>query len=153
VKLRAATLEDAAAIAAIEALGATPGWDAAAVDATLRLPTTCAIVADAGGRVIGHLISAVVAGEAEILIVAVHPGERRRGIGRALLDEARARWERAGVSRAVLEVRADNDPALTLYARAGWERCGLRRRYYRDGTDAALLALDLNDGSGTATGS
>lgn len=147
MRLRGATREDAAAIAAIEALGATPGWDAAAVDATLVLPTTCAIVADDGARVVGHLISAVVAGEAEILILAVHPAERRRGVGQALLAEARDRWVRAGVTRALLEVRTDNAPALALYARAGWERCGVRRGYYRDGTDAALLAYDLADPS------
>ncbi len=49
----------------------------------------------------------------------------------------------SGRDRVLLEVRADNGPALAFYARAGFAEIDRRRRYYRDGTDAIVLELDL----------
>jgi RimJ/RimL family protein N-acetyltransferase len=71
---------------------------------------------------------------------------RRRGVGRALLDEAVA-WARAsGVRKLELHVFPHNEPAIALYESFGFEREGYRRAHYRRGdeyVDAILMALDV----------
>ena len=74
-----------------------------------------------------------------MLIVAVHPSARRRGIGSALLGIAEAAWRAEQVSEGFLEVRAENEPAIALYQGHGWQETGRRRRYYRDGADAVVM--------------
>ncbi len=90
----------------------------------------------------GFVMGRVVAGEAELLTLAVAPQERRKGLGLALLaafdDSARA----AGAESGFLEVAAANVPARALYKAAGWREVGVRRGYYRlpdGGTDDALV--------------
>jgi ribosomal-protein-alanine N-acetyltransferase len=76
--------------------------------------------------------------EVELLLLAVLPAWRRRGIARhllfALLREAAA----AGATRALLEVAAANRAAIACYAAAGFTPCGRRRDYYAPGIDAVL---------------
>jgi len=97
-------------------------------------------------RVVGFSLFRTVADEAELLLLAVLPGERRRGIGRLLLDDFldRAREER--ISRVHLEVR-DGNPAIDMYRAAGFSPVGRRRNYYHapDGNryDAITLAYQL----------
>ncbi len=92
----------------------------------------------------GFLIARVVAGEAELLTLAVDPKARKRGTGGRLVDrfltEARAR----GAESAFLEVSDQNLPAQSLYARKGFTQKAKRTGYYQtaDGrqVDALLLA-------------
>ena len=95
----------------------------------------------------GFAIWRAVAGEGELLTLAVAPPHRRLGYGASLLAEGEARLLRAGAGRAVLEVSEANAPARALYAAAGWRPEGRRPGYYRtlDGarTDALLLAKSL----------
>lgn len=128
---------DSAAIAVVEAAAAHDPWSAPRLSAQLARPTTLGWVT--GDPIVGHLLSTVAADEAEILTVAVHPTHRRRGHALALLRAAVAAWQGAGVRQGWLEVRIDNVGALALYRRAGWLDAGRRRRYYPDGTDAALM--------------
>jgi len=82
--------------------------------------------------------------EMEVLNIAVHPDLRRRGLGARLLGLALGICAGLGVRTAHLEVRTGNAPARALYARFGFVQTGLRRGYYTDtGEDAVLMALDL----------
>lgn len=90
----------------------------------------CCLVAELGGHVRGHGIMLASAGEAHILNVCVHPGVRRRGIGRALLDELMEIAVQAGAETAYLEVRPSNDGAIALYRGAGFHVVGRREDYY-----------------------
>lgn len=94
----------------------------------------------------GFLLGRLVAGEAEILTLAVDPAARRRGIGRGLLrrflDDVRLK----GAESVFLEVAASNFAALALYAQAGFLPHGRRKDYYRDGEGRALDALVLVSG-------
>jgi RimJ/RimL family protein N-acetyltransferase len=84
-----------------------------------------------------------------LMVAASH---RRRGIGRALLDQAVAWSSRVGVRKLELHVFPWNDPAIHLYESFGFEREGFRRRHYvRDGeeVDAILMAYRIPP-SGTA---
>ncbi|WP_427383752.1 ribosomal protein S18-alanine N-acetyltransferase [Janibacter sp. G56] len=82
---------------------------------------------------------------ADLMTIAVHPRARGGGRGRllleALIDVARQR----GAEHLMLEVRADNEPALALYASRGFVTLQTRRRYYQPGdVDAIVMRLDLS---------
>ena len=82
--------------------------------------------------------------EMEVLNIAVHPDLRRRGLGARLLGLALGICAGLGVRCAPLEVRTGNAPARALSARFGFVQTGLRRGYYSDtGEDAVLMALEL----------
>jgi ribosomal-protein-alanine N-acetyltransferase len=103
-------------------------------------------VAERDGGVAGFLIGRVAAAEFEILNMAVSPAHRRSGIGSKLLAFALEFSIRAGSTRAYLEVRASNGPAISLYARHGFTECGRRTRYYREPDEDALLFSRRTDG-------
>ena len=124
----------AAALAAIHAAAFPPGeqWNEAAMADLLAMPGAFGFVDERGGFVLARTAG----GEAEILTLAVTPSTRRRGIGRALLDQVLT--STAGLPM-FLEVGADNEAARTLYDAAGFVVCGRRRGYYGAGCDAILL--------------
>lgn len=127
----------AAALAAIHAAAFAPAgrWDAAAMAGLLATPGVFALIDPAGGCVLAR----VAADEAEILTLAVAPGQRRRGVGCGLLRHARARAAALGAATLFLEVSAGNGAAVALYAAAGFVACGRRLKYYPDGSDALVL--------------
>ena len=90
-----------------------------------------------------YCVYRVVVGEMHILNVAVAPGWRRRGIGRWLLGFAIGQAAGAGAGRALLEVLEGNAEARALYADLGFVRLGIRRDYYAEPLEnAVVLALD-----------
>lgn len=95
----------------------------------------------------GFLIGRVVAGEAELLTVAVDPLARRQGTGARLVAGFIAKSQERGANRVFLEVAEANIAARALYASHGFADAGRRRGYYKlpDGTleDALVLAQDL----------
>jgi ribosomal-protein-alanine N-acetyltransferase len=72
-----------------------------------------------------------IADEAHIVTLMVHPDYQRQGLGQLLLTQLlqRARWR--GLERATLEVRASNQPAISLYKKFGFQLIGQRRNYYQ----------------------
>jgi ribosomal-protein-alanine N-acetyltransferase len=112
-------------------------WDAAAISSLLVTPGVFAYAhAD------GFVLARAVAGEAEILTLAVVPQARGRGLGRALLRAAIEKAQTMGAETMFLEVGADNPSALALYAGLGFTKAGDRKGYY-DGRDALVLRLPL----------
>jgi ribosomal-protein-alanine N-acetyltransferase len=78
------------------------------------------------------------------LNIAVHPARRGEGIGRALLSECIRRAARAGASLIFLEVRAGNEAAQRLYRSMGFAFRGIRKGYYTDtGEDAVILDREV----------
>jgi ribosomal-protein-alanine N-acetyltransferase len=96
----------------------------------------------------GFLLGRVVAGEAELLTLAVAPEARRQGIARRLLAAFDARAHAAGAETAFLELSAANEAALAAYRGCGWQDAGRRRGYYRDeaGNPVDALVLRLQPG-------
>ena len=90
------------------------------------------------------LLGRAIAGEAELLTLAVAPPARRQGTARRLLAEFDAAARARGAETAFLEVAEDNAPARALYAGAGWAQVGRRPRYY-GATAALILRKDLAD--------
>jgi ribosomal-protein-alanine N-acetyltransferase len=81
----------------------------------------------------------VAAQELHINNIGVHETARRRGIGSALMQAAVAAAVRLGARAAILEVRAGNVAAQSLYRRYGFEVAGRRRQYYREPPEDAFL--------------
>jgi ribosomal-protein-alanine N-acetyltransferase len=106
---------------------------------------TLAVDCDADD-VVGFSLFRTVAGESELLLIAVLPGEQRRGVGTLLLDHFIDRAREDHVSRVHLEVR-DGNPAVEMYRSAGFSPVGRRRNYYHapggKRYDAITLACEL----------
>ena len=87
--------------------------------------------------------------EAHISTFAVHPVWRHRGIGKVLLAAMLRQAAALGALSAMLEVRAGNTAAQALYAGFGFQPVGLRKGYYKNnGEDAVLMTAERIDGSG-----
>jgi ribosomal-protein-alanine N-acetyltransferase len=98
------------------------------------------IVARSGGHVVGHAGLMFAADDGHVTTVAVDPPWQRRGVAARLLlvlfREARVR----GATDLTLEVRANNGPAQALYRRFGFAEAGIRRGYYAEsGEDAVIM--------------
>ncbi len=95
----------------------------------------------------GFAMGRAIAGEAELLTLAVHPDARRQGFGAQLLAAYEAEALAHQATESFLEVSADNVAALSLYESAGYCESGRRKGYYRhpDGhkTDALVMAKHL----------
>jgi ribosomal-protein-alanine N-acetyltransferase len=77
--------------------------------------------------------------EAQIMTIATHPDWRQRGLGEWLLLEMIAQARSQGVCSVTLEVRVSNYTARSLYTKSGFAEVGLRKRYYRDNQEDALI--------------
>jgi len=97
------------------------------------------LVAETAEGVAGYLVALDAADEGEILNLAVAPGGRRHGIGRALVDHALGSLARRGVRQVYLEVRESNAPARALYAAHGFREVGRRAQYYRRPVEDAVI--------------
>jgi ribosomal-protein-alanine N-acetyltransferase len=111
----------------------------------LRALSLLACPVTSAGELVGYGIFQVIADELHVHNVAVDPGARRRGLARALLEQALATARESQVRAAHLEVRETNQAALALYAGLGFEVAGRRPDYYIDPReDALLLTLRLS---------
>ena len=83
---------------------------------------------------------------ADVMTMAVAPGQQGRGLGRRLLEELVGRAVADHAAYLMLEVRADNEPARKLYGARGFETLTIRRRYYQPGdVDAHVMRLSLQE--------
>lgn len=90
-------------------------------------------------RLVGYADLYLNAPEAEIQTIAVHPDAQGKGIGTELLTSMFAAAMAAACTRILLETRADNAPAISLYERHGFVMNGRRPNYYALGVDAVLM--------------
>lgn len=124
-------------------------WDALAFEELLKSPGVFAVMGEAGEPALekGFILCRSIAGEAEILTIAVDPAARRRGWGAALVEMAAGIAAETGSEALFLEVAADNTAAIALYAATGFAKVGLRKGYYPhpDGArDAVVMRRALN---------
>jgi ribosomal-protein-alanine N-acetyltransferase len=96
-------------------------------------------------RPVGYIIYWQLPREVDIHNLAVHPAHRRRGIGKSLLETVIGEARGQGVTRVTLEVRKSNDAAQRLYHALGFMARGVRKGYYSDdGEDALVMALEFD---------
>lgn len=125
-RLEAADLER---LAALERCQARP-WSHDQLEAVLNDTGCCVLGAEAAGQLVGHAVVARLPFEAELQAMLVTPDMRRRGLAAALLDAVLEQCRHWDSERVLLEVRAGNAPAISLYRRAGFSEDGRRRGYY-----------------------
>ena len=119
-------------------------WTRSQCAGILPMPGVELVLArDDNGTLAGFSLYRTVADEAELLLLAVDPEYRRRGIGRRLLDHFLNRATNSGASRVHLEVREGN-PAVIMYREAGFNFAGRRRKYYRGRFGGEFDALTLH---------
>ncbi|HEY7242514.1 MAG TPA: ribosomal protein S18-alanine N-acetyltransferase [Xanthobacteraceae bacterium] len=141
VVLSEAGVADARALAALHAGSFRRAWSDGEFRELLSQPNVVAHRVAIGGSVAGFILSRMVAGEAEILSVAVSSSERGRGLGRQLLELHLRRLAGFGLGPVFLEVAEDNVAARRLYQRAGFRDVGRRERYYPEHQGSAALVL------------
>lgn len=143
IAFRSMTGSDLDQVAAIEKLASPEPWSRSLLAGELDPPTDANhwLVAEhePTGSVVGFAGTMVVADEAHIMNIAVHPDFQRRGIGRHLLIHLLDAGRALGAAAATLEVRSRNRAAIDLYSEFGFRRAGRRPGYYRDGADALIM--------------
>lgn len=133
-------------------------WTRRQVSDALVLPGTYYLLAGPdgegpalGGANAGFTLSRGVLDEEELLLVAVHPDWRGRGVGARLMRRFMAAARDRGMTKLFLEMREGN-PAETLYRELGFVPIGRRAKYYRTATDGPLDAITFTCDIGTAIG-
>lgn len=90
-------------------------------------------------ELVAYVAFSVIAGEMEILNIAVHPIQRRRGLATLMLAEVLDICRSEHVQQGFLEVRSSNASAIDLYRKFGFMQVGTRKNYYPDNNEDALL--------------
>lgn len=126
-------------------------WNRAQCLGILGLPGVWMLVARSDGEACGFALGRIVLDDAELLLIAVKPLARGKGIGKRLLDDMVRTAAARGAARLHLEVR-DGNPALDLYRHNGFEPIGRRKDYYTGQRGQTYDALTLTRPiSGSAT--
>lgn len=148
--LRDATAEDLAAVAAAEAEiytreGSWTAEDYAEVLAGEEGPCCFLVAETETGELAGYALASYNghAGWVYVSAITTLVAYRRCGLARAMLARLLAWGETLGVSRARLHVRADNAPAISLYAQHGFRELYRREGFYLDGGDADAVSMLL----------
>lgn len=138
--IRAAALADVDAIAALEdeCFGAA-AWSGKLIAAEISHDTRRVLIAHDGIAAVGYGSIMVVGDVADLQRIAVCLRSRRHGQGHRLLDALSAIAADEGATRMLLEVSAVNAAAIALYESFGFARIAVRKHYYADGTDAAVM--------------
>jgi len=139
LRIRALELSDLGAIETIEQRAYPTPWSRSMFASELAKPTSICLGAFEGDELVGYVINSRYVDAWHVMNVAVDPERRRRGIASALLErlfELTRDDERRGYT---LEVRVSNDGAIRLYEKLGFEPRGIRRGYYTDNREDALI--------------
>ena len=139
MQVRPMSIEDCEQVAAIEAASFSMPWSLKAFRETVQKANFRYFIAEEEGEILGYCGFLYVLDEAEIPNVCVKASARRKGVGRqmmnALIEEAR----KLGMAVLYLEVRESNTAARGLYERLGFEENGIRKNFYEQPVENAVL--------------
>ncbi|GAC1438791.1 MAG: ribosomal protein S18-alanine N-acetyltransferase [Solirubrobacteraceae bacterium] len=138
IQIRPLTYSDLPQVIAIERRAFPTPWSLAMFVLELSKPSGVCLAALREGRLVGYTICSRYDTIWHVMNVAVDPSERRAGVATALLAHL---YQRVGDARAryTLEVRCSNTAAVALYERDGFRVAGIRKRYYQDNGEDALI--------------
>lgn len=139
VVIRAMRASDLEHVARIERASFPTSWHTQAYATELTNPAALYLVATIGETIVGFSGQWVIMDEAHITTIAVSPEWRGRHIGERILSEMLAQAIRRGATRATLEVRETNDAARRLYEKYGFIDVAVRKAYYPDNGENALI--------------
>lgn len=127
-------------VAELEKLCFQDPWSEKSIAGEVNNPLSLWLVALEDETVVGYIGSQTVYGETDMMNVAVHPDHRRRGIARILIEYLIKELKNyRGSTSLTLEVRASNEPAKALYEMLEFRQVGLRKNYYRNPKEDALI--------------
>ena len=136
--------EDLAAVLEIDHLSFPSSWSPDSYLRDLRNRNSHYVVARLAGEIIGYAGMWIMADEAHISTLAVHPSRRRAGLGKRLLSHLLAAARERGASEVTLEVREANAAARSLYESFGFQATGMIAHYYGDtGESAVVMARSI----------
>ena len=139
VDIRALTLGDLNAIEGIEHDSYDTPWSRSMFAGELAKPASLCLGGFEGEQLAGYLIVSRYVDAWHIMNIAVSPDFRRRGIATALLQRLFELTDDRSRRGYTLEVRVSNDGAISLYERLGFTARGIRRGYYTDNREDALI--------------
>jgi [ribosomal protein S18]-alanine N-acetyltransferase len=139
IELRSLSLADLDDIERIEQRAYRTPWSRTMFAAELAKPASICIGAFEGDRLVGYTINSRYVDAWHVMNVAVDPSHRRRGIATRLLERLFELTRDDGRRGYTLEVRISNADAIALYEKLGFERRGMRRGYYTDNREDALI--------------
>jgi ribosomal-protein-alanine N-acetyltransferase len=150
VILREPTGADAGPVHALDELVfGLDAWSLAGVVDELTGAGRYGVVAVLDGTVVGYAITLRWGDSTDLQRIGVHPERRRQRIGEGLLGLALEHARQGGSDRMLLEVSARNHVAMAFYRAEGFAEIGRRSRYYRDGSDAVVMELWIDEPAAT----
>lgn len=140
--IRRMTMDDLDAVAAIEAATFPTPWSKDSFRQELERNVAARyLVAEKDGQVIGYGGAWIILDESHITNIAIGEAFRGCGYGRQLTEALMQYLSNLGAAYATLEVRKSNLRAQNLYKSLGFIQLGVRKRYYEDNQEDALLMV------------
>lgn len=136
--IKKAELSDVPQIAEIERKSIPQPWSEAAFASAIEDKKAVTLAEFCGGVLCGFITGVYLLDTADIYSVAVSSEYRQKGVGKRLLEEFFSALPDE-VNNVCLEVRESNTPAIKLYEKLGFERAGLRKNFYQDPRENAVL--------------
>lgn len=145
IRIRVATAEDIDAMTELDATCFSAPWSRASFEAELTTNQLAwylvaeEIISEGVGLIIGYAGLWAIEDEGHITNVAVHPDFRRMHLGHILVEMLIDQTRQEGLKRFTLEVRVSNAAAIALYEQFGFVSAGLRKGYYEDNNEDAMI--------------
>lgn len=145
IRIRVATAEDIDAMTELDATCFSAPWSRASFEAELTTNQLAwylvaeEIISEGVGLIIGYAGLWAIEDEGHITNVAVHPDYRRMHLGHILVEMLIDQTRKEGLKRFTLEVRVSNAAAIALYEQFGFVSAGLRKGYYEDNNEDAMI--------------
>jgi len=134
------TADDISAVAALDQISFTLPWpERSFVFEVEGNPASRCWVAEVNGQIVGMIVAWLFVDEVHIATLATHPDFRRQGVAQKLLTHTLRYTYDEGAVSSFLEVRESNLAAQEMYRKFGYEKTGLRKRYYKDNDEDAIL--------------
>ena len=140
LNIRKMTVEDVSAAAALDRMSFSLPWPERSFHFEVTgNPASRCWIAEVDGQIVGMIVAWLFVDEAHIATLATHPDFRRQGIAQKLLTHTLRYTFDEGAVSSFLEVREGNLAAQEMYRKFGYEKTGLRKRYYKDNDEDAIL--------------
>jgi ribosomal-protein-alanine N-acetyltransferase len=139
IEIRTMEPQDVPQVAELEKVCFSDPWSEKSIVSELDNPLSCWLVAVSGEQVVGYVGSQTVLDGSDMMNIAVSPDFRRKGIAESLIEALISFLRERGSRCLILEVRASNVSAITLYEKLGIHEIGRRRNYYRNPKEDALI--------------
>ena len=144
MEIRRSLPKDASEIASMESDIFSDPWSEEAINSVISTEGSMCYSALSDGKLIAYIIGRHICPEGEIYRIATAKEHRKRGVAYRLLDYAVKSERGLGLESLFLEVREHNAPAIALYSSYGFNKIGIRKNYYKNPDDNAIIMLFQN---------